>query len=652
MSIRLLPAVTADRIAAGEVVERPAAAVKELVENALDAGATRVAVTIEGGGIDRLLVEDDGCGMGPEDLGLCVERHATSKLPEEDTLFRIATLGFRGEALPSIGAVARLSITSRARDGQAHAVMVEGGRKGEVVPASGAPGTRVEVRDLFFATPARRKFLRQPRTEAEHAAEAVRRLAMAWPGTGFRVEVEGRVVLDVAPDDRLGRVAAIMGEEFAAGALRVGGLWDDLRVDGLAGPASLSRATAAEQHLVVNRRPVRDPVLKAALRAAYRDVMVSGRHPMAALFLEIDPATVDVNVHPMKAELRFRDPNAVRGAVIVALRRALGIGAGTGAGTGTGIGAGGGARGEEGAAAGLRGGLAETVRGWNPPRPEPLSPRAAEGPGWSGFSESRASFPAPPPLQPGLPLAPRRLPATSWPAGAEAEGAAMPHPGQAMAEYAARSGDPAALPPVREDAGEAPLADGPLGRPLAQLLDTYVLAEAPDGALVLVDQHAAHERLTQERLHAQFVAGGVRMQPLLLPAVVDMPPARAARLLDHAPELLRLGLEIEGFGPGAVMVRALPALLGAPEPGPLLEDLADGLAEWKGAEALEARIDAAIARLACHGSVRAGRRLNTAEMSALLRAMEATPRAATCSHGRPTFLRMDKPMLEKMFGRR
>lgn len=636
MSIRLLPAVTADRIAAGEVVERPAAAVKELVENALDAGATRIAVTIEGGGIDRLLVEDDGCGMGPEDLGLCVERHATSKLPEEDTLFRIATLGFRGEALPSIGAVARLSIISRPRDGQAHAVMVEGGRKGEVAPASGAPGTRVEVRDLFFATPARRKFLRQPRTEAEHAAEAVRRLAMAWPGTGFRVEVEGRVVLDVAPDDRLGRVAAVMGEEFAAAALRVGGAWDDLRVDGLTGPASLSRATAAEQHLVVNRRPVRDPVLKAALRAAYRDVMVSGRHPMAALFLEIDPATVDVNVHPMKAELRFRDPNAVRGAVIVALRRALGIGAASTSGGG------------EGLAAGLRGGLAETVRGWNPPRPE-ASATPAEGPGWSGFSETRATFPAPPALQPGLPLAPRRLPAAPWSAGASAS-ASMEGSGGAWA--VAEAAPPPVPGPAETGEDAPPLADGPLGRPLAQLLDTYVLAEAPDGALVLVDQHAAHERLTQERLHAQFVAGGVRMQPLLLPAVLDMPPARAARLLDHAPALLRLGLEIEGFGPGAVMVRALPALLGAPEPGPLLEDLADGLAEWKGAEALEARIDAAIARLACHGSVRAGRRLNTAEMSALLRAMEATPRAATCSHGRPTFLRMDKPMLEKMFGRR
>ena len=607
MAIRLLPPATADRIAAGEVVERPAAAVKELVENALDAGATRIAVEIEGGGSDRLLVEDDGAGMGPEDLALCVERHATSKLPDEATLFRIATLGFRGEALPSIGAVSRLTITSRPRGGEAHALAVEGGRKGEVTPASGAPGTRVELRDLFFATPARRKFLRQPRSEAEAAVEAVRRLALAWPGVGFRVSVEGRVALDLAPAaDRATRAAALLGEEFAAQALRVRGEWDGLALDGLAGPPTLSRASAAEQHLVVNRRPVRDPMLRAALRVAYRDVMAAGRHPVAALFLEVDPEAVDVNVHPMKTELRFRDSGAVRGAMIAALRRALSGGAGEG-----------------GQPVGLTGGLAAMVRGWQ----RPLAPDMAAGA--RGFAESGAAFappPAPawqPPVQPGLALPPRRM----------------------------------ALPPVPAAAPEAGAPaevaeDGPLGRPFAQLLDTYVLAEAPDGALVLVDQHAAHERLTQERLHAQLVAGGVRSQPLLLPAVVDMPPARAARLLDSAALLERLGLEIEGFGPGAILVRSLPALLGAPEPAPLLADLADLLAEGRGAEALEARLDAAIARLACHGSVRAGRRLNGAEMAALLRSMEATPRAATCSHGRPTFLKLDKTALEKLFGRR
>ncbi|UFN47784.1 DNA mismatch repair endonuclease MutL [Roseomonas sp. OT10] len=615
MPIRLLPAATADRIAAGEVVERPAAAVKELVENALDAGATRIMVEIEGGGSERLLVEDDGAGMGPDDLALCVERHATSKLPDEATLFRIATLGFRGEALPSIGAVSRLTITSRPRGGEAHAIAVEGGRKAEVVPASGAPGTRVEVRDLFFATPARRKFLRQPRSESDAAVEAVRRLALAWPGVGFRVAVEGRTVLDLPPADRPGRVAALLGEEFAAQALAVHGAWDGLALDGLAGPPTLSRASAAEQHLVVNRRPVRDPMLRAALRVAYRDVMMAGRHPIAALFVEVDPEAVDVNVHPMKTELRFRDSGAVRGAMIAALRRALSGGAGEGA-----------------MPVGLTGGLAAMVRGWQ--RPDPAPGRGAEAP--AGFAESGALFAAgpgaapfrAPPAQAGLALPPRRV-------------APPDAPPQLVPAVS-----PEAAPPGAVD------EDGPLGRPFAQLLDTYILAEAPDGALVLVDQHAAHERLTQERLHAQMVAGGVRSQPLLLPAVVDMAPARAARLLDAAATLERLGLEIEGFGPGAVLVRALPALLGAPEPAPLLADLADLLAEGRGAEALEARLDAAIARLACHGSVRAGRRLNGAEMAALLRSMEATPRAATCSHGRPTFLKLDKVALEKLFGRR
>ncbi|RKK01457.1 DNA mismatch repair endonuclease MutL, partial [Teichococcus wenyumeiae] len=327
--IRLLPPGTADRIAAGEVVERPAAAVKELVENALDAGARHVSVVLEGGGLTRILVEDDGIGMGPADLELAVERHATSKLPDEATLFAIQTLGFRGEALPSIAAVARLTITSRAAGGDAHRLSVEAGRKGEVTPASGAPGTRIEVRDLFFATPARRKFMKTPPTEAAHAVEAVRRLALAWPETAFRVEVEGREVLNLAASDRPGRVAALLGPEFARAAVPVSGLWNDLALDGVAALPTHTRATGAEQHLVVNRRPVRDPLLRAALRVAYRDLIASGRHPVAALFLDLPPEAVDVNVHPMKTELRFRDGGNVRGALISALRRALAVGAGT-----------------------------------------------------------------------------------------------------------------------------------------------------------------------------------------------------------------------------------------------------------------------------------------------------------------------------------
>jgi DNA mismatch repair protein MutL len=601
LPIRLLPETTANRIAAGEVVERPAAAVKELVENALDAGARRVSVTLEGGGIDRILVEDDGAGMGPEDLALCVQRHATSKLPEEAALFRIATLGFRGEALPSIGAVARLAITSRPNGspggGEAHRIEVEAGRVTAVQPAGGAPGTRVEVRDLFFATPARRAFLRNPRTEAEHAAEAVRRLAMAWPEVGFLLESEGRTVLDLPPSDRAGRLAALLGPEFGRGSVAVTASLGEMALDGLAGLPPLTRATAAEQHLVVNRRPVRDPQLRAALRVAYRDLIPSGRHPIAALFLQVPPEQVDVNVHPMKTELRFRDAQGVRGLLIGALKRAL--------------------------ATGASGHVPEAVPVGRMVEAAEVAVLPARTPA-PGFYEAAApplSIPRPAPFSQPAPRIPR-LPLGFGPAPS-----------------------PAPEPEVAEE-------EGPLGRPIAQLLDTYVLAEAPDGALVLVDQHAAHERLTHERLHAELVAGGVRSQPLLLPAVVELPQADVARLLGAERALARLGLEIEGFGPGAVLVRALPALLGAPEPAPLLRDLAEELAEMEEAVALEKRLDAAVARLACHGSIRAGRRLKPEEMAALLRQMEATPRAATCSHGRPTVLRLGKPELERLFGRR
>jgi DNA mismatch repair protein MutL len=580
-AIRLLPETTANRIAAGEVVERPAAALKEIVENALDAGARRIAVTLEGGGMDRILVEDDGIGMGPDDLALAVERHATSKLPEEATLFRIATLGFRGEALPSIGAVARLAITSCPQGGTAHRISVEGGLKGDVAPASGAPGTRVEVRDLFFATPARRKFLKHPRTEAEHAVEAVRRLALAWPEVAFRVQSDGREVLSLPATDQDGRIRQVLGAEFAAAAVPVEAVSENLDISGLAALPSHHRPTTLGQHLVVNRRPVRDPLLRVALRVAYRDVIPQGRHPVAALFLQVPPDSVDVNVHPMKTELRFRDGEAVRGAMISALRKALAIGAGT----------------------------VVAVPS--------LTGAASVG----GFSEALPVLPQSMPRPLGLPQP--RLPLGFRPPS-------LPPP-------------PAAAP---MDAAH------PLGRAVAQILDTYIIAEAADGSLVLVDQHAAHERLTHEALSAQLLEGSVRAQPLLVPAVVDMPQADAARLLGAAEALARLGLEIEGFGAGAVLVRSLPALLGAADPTPLLRDMAEELAADAESIALERKLDAAIARLACHGSIRAGRRLNPAEMDALLRQMEATPRAATCSHGRPTVLKLDAAALERMFGRR
>ena len=590
--VRLLSEAMVNRIAAGEVIERPAAAVKELVENALDAGATRIAVTLMGGGIERIEVEDDGCGMGAADLALAIQRHCTSKLAPEvqdqgaqdrEVLVRISTLGFRGEALPSIGAAGRLHITSRpAGAAHAHAVRVEGGVVTGPAPAAGPPGTRVVVADLFYATPARRKFLKHPRTEAEHAEHATRRLALAAPHVAFRCIMEGRVAFDLPAQDRAARVAALLGAEAAAALLVLDETRDALRLSGFACLPTVTRATGVAQSLVVNGRPVADPVLKTALRVAYRDVIAAGRHPVAALFLDMPAEALDVNVHPAKTELRFQDPAAVRSLVIGAITRAL-------------------AGGASGAAPRLE------ISGRPPLQLVPQGRRPGSrypGPRYAGFAEVQLPLAAPP--------AARSLPATALP----------------------------------------PSAKYPLGAAVAQVLDTYILAVAADGSLVLVDQHAAHERLTHETLRAQHHAGGVQSQALLLPAVVDLATADVARLLTRADELRSLGLEIEGFGPGAVLVRALPAALGAPDPAPLLRDLADELAEGGEAMALLARLDAMLARLACHGSIRAARRLVQAEMDALLRQMETTPRAATCSHGRPTFLKLSRIEIERLFGRR
>ncbi len=584
--IRQLPEALVNRIAAGEVIERPAAVVKELVENAIDAGATRIAVTLEEGGIARIEVTDDGHGMDPDGLALAVQRHCTSKLAD-DHLIRITTMGFRGEALPSIGAAARLRLTSRTQ-GAPHgwSIAVEGGVVSAPAPAAGPPGTQVVVSDLFFATPARRKFLKTARVEADHAEAAVRRLAFAAPGVAFRCTSDGRVVFDLPAQDRAARVAALLGEDAAGALLPVDGTRGPLLLAGLACAPTVSRATAAGQSLVVNGRPVVDPVLRTAVRVAYRDVITVGRHPLVALYLTVPADEVDVNVHPAKTELRFRDPAAIRALVIGTLGRTLAGGAGIAA-----------------------------------PRPalHPLLPS-----------------------RPALHLVP---PSSRHPA----------RPGLAEAQLGFAPGAPTART-VPNPAPEPPSVEAfPLGAPVAQVLDTYVIAVAGDGSLVLVDQHAAHERLTHEALAAQYRSGGVRSQALLLPAVVDMPPGDAARLLAHAEALAALGLELESFGGGAVLVRAVPALLttgGAPDAAALLRDLTDELAESGETTALDVRIDAVIARLACHGSIRAGRRLGAAEMDALLRQMEATPRAATCSHGRPTYLKLSRAEIERLFGRR
>jgi DNA mismatch repair protein MutL len=593
-AIRILSETTVNRIAAGEVIERPAAAVKELVENALDAGATRISVSLTGGGIDRIEVTDDGIGMTAPDLALAVLRHATSKLTD-DMLVRISTLGFRGEALPSIGAAARLSITSRPRDrDHASAITVEGGRVAEPVPAAGAPGTRVVVADMFYATPARRKFLKIPRTEGDHAEAAVRRLAFAAPHVAFRLESEGRVAFDLPVQDRAGRVAALLGADAAAAMVPFDVERGDMRLSGYVCSPAINRATANAQSLVVNGRPVIDPTLKSAIRVAYRDVLEHGRHPVVALYLDLPPEELDVNVHPAKTELRFRDSAAVRGLVIGSISRLLSGAAGT-----------------------------------DMPAPALMEHRPRLHLWQSRPSAHRGgiqSLPLPEPLG--------REPLNTGGMLAEAQ---LPLHAEPYARMLS-------MPAER--------SQHPLGAPVAQVLDTYVIAVAADDSLVLVDQHAAHERLMHESIRTQMLEGGVRTQPLLLPAVVDLPVADASRLLSRTEELGRLGLEIEAFGPGAILVRALPAALGAPEPGPLLRDLADELEEMEETTALASRLDAVIARLACHGSIRAGRRLNVAEMDSLLRQMEATPRAATCSHGRPTFLKLSKLEIEKLFGRR
>jgi DNA mismatch repair protein MutL len=582
MPIRLLSANIVNRIAAGEVIERPAAAVKELVENALDAGARRIEVILTGGGIARIEVIDDGSGIARDELALAIERHATSKLGDE-TLVRIATLGFRGEALPSIGAAAKLTLISRPRapeaaqisasqDG-AYKIAVAGGEVSAVEPASAPVGTRAIVEDLFYATPARRKFLRKPAAEADVAERAVWRLALSAPHVAFRLVSDERVMFDVGSQDEAARVAALFGRETASGMLALDAERDGVRLTGLAGPASLSRATTALQSFVVNGRPVQDPLLRMALRLAYRDVIAAGRHPVAALRLELPPEALDVNVHPAKTELRFADANGVRSLVIGAIGRLL-----------------------------ERPVSLDAAPMMYQQRPvlglRPAAPSAQA----RGFAEAELQLLRPPEARIFVPV--------------EAE------------------------------------QEHPLGAPVAQILETYVLAVAADGALVIVDQHAAHERLTEERLRAEFVAGAVKSQPLLLPVVVDLSAMEAARVLGQAEVLARLGLEIEAFGPGAVLVRAVPAALRDPDAAMLLRDLAEEFAESETPVALEAKLDSALARLACHRSIRAGRRLAPAEMSALLREMEVTPRAGTCSHGRPTFLKLSRAELETMFGRR
>ena len=617
--IRRLPPDAVNRIAAGEVVERPAAAVKELVENALDAGARQIAVSIENGGLKRLVVEDDGCGMDEADLLAALDRHATSKLaPGPDgriDLLNIHTMGFRGEALPSIGSVSRMTLTSRAPGCETAEVFVEGGRIEGPKPAPWTgrsdSGTRIEVRDIFFATPARLKFMKSERAETLAVTDAVKRLAMSRADVGFSLESNGRSVFRHAAEAgdaaqaRLARLGAIMGREFRENAIGIEAERDGVTVSGFAGLPTLNRGNAQMQFLFVNGRPVKDRMLNGVIRAAYQDFLARDRHPMAALFVDLDAEWVDVNVHPAKTEVRFRDAGNVRGLIIGALRHSL-------------------------AAAGHR--ASTTVAGFALGRAQPeRTPEA----------ETRSIWERPEPAPPHLPQG--RLQGDYSPRGGFS---APPRPAYAP--------EPDAAPTARIEPDPAPGAPGqdyPLGVARAQLHETYIVAQTADG-IVIVDQHAAHERLVYEDMKRQMAAGGVRRQALLIPDVVELTEEEAARVLERAGELAELGLEIEPFGAGAVCVRATPALFGQMDAAGLIRDLADDFAEYEAGLALKERFEEVMGNMACRGSVRAGRRLTGEEMNALLRQMEATPHSGQCNHGRPTYVELKLADVERLFGRR
>jgi len=597
VTIRLLAATTVNRIAAGEVVERPASAIKELVENSIDAGAKRIDIHIRDGGRSYMSVADDGSGMTPDELSLCVERHATSKLPDED-LQNIQTLGFRGEALPSIGSIARMTLTSREEGSDAAwAMTIEGGAKSDPAPAARPAGTTIEVRDLFFATPARLKFLKTERTETGHAVDVIKRLAMAHPEIHFSLMDGERSLLKLGAaqgdllDARLERVGAILGGAFAENALAVDAAREGIHLTGYIGLPTLNRGNAALQFLFVNGRPVRDRLLFGAVRGAYRDFLAHDRHPLMALFIKMPPELVDINVHPAKTEVRFRDPGLVRGLIVSALKHAL-AGAGHRASTTV----------SNDAMGALR---APGNFAGSPYR------RGGGGSISTGLAETARTYHAPLSELDGQPTA--RV--------------------EAMDEPQMAAGD------------------WPLGVARAQVHETYIVAQTDDG-IVIVDQHAAHERLVYEDMKKALAANGASRQGLLIPEVVELDEAAAERVAAHASQLLEMGLNVEAFGAGAVVVRETPALLGEVNVQDLIRNLADDLAELGEALSFEDRLADISATMACHGSVRAGRRLGAEEMNALLRRMEITPNSGQCNHGRPTYVELKLADIEKLFGRR
>ena len=583
MSIRRLPEHLVNRIAAGEVVERPASALKELVENAIDAGATRIAVKIAGGGIDLIEVSDDGCGMERDEMALALERHATSKLPDEQ-IEAVSTLGFRGEALPSIASVSRFTLESRVRGGDGWSRIVDNGALEGEGPAALPPGTRIKVEHLFEKIPARRKFLRSARAEYAQCVDVVKRLAMARPDIAFALEHEGRRALAVqGGEDRPDRVAALTDRALLENSVGVDFEREGIRLGGVAGLPTFNRGVADHQYLFVNGRPVKDRLLAGAVRGAYADVLARDRHPVVALFLEVPADAVDVNVHPAKTEVRFRDPALVRGMIVSGLRRAL----------------------DE---AGHRSVQRPAMGALGMWQSEPLGAELAlapSTPAQHAVWDRRPGFITPAPM------------------------------GRA---------EPAWAPPPETIAY-------PLGVARGQVAKTYIVAEAEDG-LVIVDQHAAHERLVLERMKKAMAGGAVSRQALLLPEVVELDESACDRLEARIAELAEFGLELERFGPAAMLVRATPALLGAGDVKGLIADLADELAAFDQALSLKEKLDHVAATMACHGSVRAGRVMSVAEMNALLREMEVTPHSGQCNHGRPTWVKLANGDIEKLFGRK
>ncbi len=571
MSIRRLAEATVNRIAAGEVIERPASVVKELVENALDAGAQSVDVVFRGGGKALIRVSDDGSGMPPQDLALSIERHATSKLSDED-LVDIRTLGFRGEALPSIGAVSRLAIVSRSGDGAAHEIAVQGGAVSPLRPAARNAGTEVTVSDLFFAVPARLKFLKSDRAETAEAADVVRRLALAHPQAAFSFATEERRLVDVPKGETLEqRIRRIVGADFIENARPIRAEVEDVAIEGYAGLPTFTRAQSNMQYMFVNGRPVRDKLMGGAIRGAYADLMAGARYPAIVLFLTCPPGRVDVNVHPAKAEVRFRDSGQVRSAIVSAIRNALGRGAGEG---NTSLGR-------------------ATLASFRPSPPRPFS----------GFAAPQAAFDMNMPLDAAL---------------------SEPEPGQ-MAY--------------------------PLGAARAQLHDNYIVTQTAEG-MMLIDQHAAHERLVYERLKRERAGQGIATQPLLVPEVIDLDPASIERLAAAGEILAQSGLSLERFGETAILVREVPAALASGDIRGLVRDVADDLAGLGSSTAIEERVNHVLATMACHHSVRSGRKLRPEEMNALLREMEQTPNASQCNHGRPTFIELKLSDIERLFGRK